>query len=328
MGVLKRRSWPVAAVPLLVTACTSGIDLDTYAPECGDGLREGVEGCDDGNRIGGDGCSAVCTQEAGYICVVPSCDCDRTFDCDESCPCDSECGGSNPTDCTPSLACDEVEGANPPVSRVWQQRCIPLSVDTTGKVFSLEENRQALEDAIGAWTADCSDLQFVFAGETGHEFGLDWDNPDLQRNTVTSADNDRDVDTTGVRGLVGITATTYLIPTGEILDADIVLNAVQYNFGTSCGAKTTMHLPSVLTGLLGSALGFAEVDDPTSSVNRTINPCDTAMADISDADRARLCSVYPYRRSSNACHAPPGSYLDVEPSPLPFRDQCARLGFE
>ncbi len=57
----------LAVLALGATACAAGV---SQAPECGDGVLQGVEElCDDGNLLPGDGCDASCIPEAGYSCV-------------------------------------------------------------------------------------------------------------------------------------------------------------------------------------------------------------------------------------------------------------------
>jgi hypothetical protein len=107
-------------------------------------------------------------------------------------------------------------------------------------------------------------------------------------------------------GTIALTTVSFLPSTGEIVDADIELNAAEQTFTTSERAIVT-DLLSALTHEAGHVLGLAHSDDPQATMfpetGSTIR-----LRTLEPDDEAAICAVYPSARdAAPLCSADPGA---------------------
>ena len=325
-----RRNRTILWFFLVSCGCTSGIDLEPFASDCGDGHRAGIESCDDGNRSPGDGCSSICTAEAGNLCAPEPCSCDLTSVCDESCVCDPEC----PTPrvgsvCTTNNECALTDRTDvPPPSLVWQQRCLPYFLNAAPQFMQRLEAAAAI--AASAWRSECSDIALVVVGTTDQT--IDFTPTGTQQNVITFAATESEAARAEfARGMLSTAIITYARATGEIIDTDIALNGVNFDFSDSCvDVPGSFSTARAISFELGISLGFVgRPSDSSALLSEFLSPCDHAAPQLSPLDEALLCSVYPISRWSNTCRAPDAGYLTqlADLDVTRYRDQCGTHGY-
>jgi len=293
--------------------CTTGLEGDAFEAICGDGRWEGIEACDDGNRTDGDGCSAACTAETSYLCAPAACPCDQTPACDTGCACDLTCpGGAATSSCRANGRCRRLPSEQQPTA-VWRQRCVPFSVNEA--VDERSELSAAIPRAMSAWSAPCSDIELRLEGRTQAQRATSSTTATRNVNVIELVTSPQTLaERTIPPEFVGAAFSSYIIATGELLDVDIVLNGVNFQFMEACGGgPRTVGPQNVLAYMFGEGLGFSGIADETSIMNREVDMCRVDDAALSPADRGLLCSVYPRGRESNTCRPPPDGYLEGTP---------------
>ncbi len=107
----------------------------------------------------------------------------------------------------------------------------------------------------------------------------------------------------------GVTIVTYEPTTGEITDADILLNGAERDFAFGQGART-YDVGNVLTHELGHLLGLGHSEDPEATMFALSRPGETAKRSLSDDDVAGFEELYGAGVAPAAmatCRAVPGA---------------------
>ncbi len=205
----------------------------------------------------------------------------------------------------------------------WNTRTIDMVIYEPPEVHKkiTQEQFTAIENSMRAWEhPDISDIQFRIVGVTddnevgrgdGAASGCFW-------NTIIFRTDYWE----GAYEQVALTITQYDPETGVIYDADLLLNAVNFNFGTSesyplkgtadyssqCdkqlfGKLGTYDLQNTVTHELGHVIGFdhsGDLDlsgDPSKALNATMyfsaQPCETNKRVLTFHDLSGLHKVYP-----------------------------------
>lgn len=110
---------------------------------------------------------------------------------------------------------------------------------------------------------------------------------------------------------IAITTTSFDPETGQILDADIELNAPSFFLSTVNGpvcpqdaqAMTCVatDLQSVMTHEVGHLLGLAHVNDPASTMGGAYRSGELSKRTIDPGSQRFLCDVYPAGQPSRTC---------------------------
>jgi len=232
--------------------------------------------------------------------------------------------------CTPVT---DAEGrpVSPPVSQVWNQRCIPYYINRGGTLFSGDARRQLLAQSFQVWDGNpCTDLDFVDLGYTNDTVEFDPRTRDNQ-NVIISIEDPAEIPKYFPdANMVAITITAFSTASGEIFDADIVVNGSDFDFvdvddEAACRADSNppFDLRAILIHEMGHFIGFDHESDTESTMFFSAPPCETKKRTLTDDDILGLCTVYASGQPPMTCAEPSIAYDDVEGASL-FRDQCAR----
>ena len=227
------------------------------------------------------------------------------------------------------FVCTAVPNSSPPLTQVWNQRCLPYRINTNGAFFSRSANQSIVRRSFEEWSSpSCTDLVFQFNGSTnqGAEFdpdaGASNQNVVLATNTVAEA-----IALIGEPNLLAITLTSFSVETGEILDADIIINAATFTFEevadpATCQSRGELvfDLANTMVHEIGHFIGFDHTPDNQATMFETASACEVLKRDLNATDLDGLCTVYADGMPPQTCDPAPdygsGGFL------AQFRDQC------
>jgi hypothetical protein len=235
-----------------------------------------------------------------------------------------------------------VTGIGVPVA--WKSPCVTMQIELTNPPPALTAERywNASNLAARAWSHDdvsCTGLSITMAeAPSGSEVGFDGKNVVLFRQSEwcrQPASEDPSRSTCYAANVMAVTSLTKRISTGEIVDADMEINAVNYEWGDLVAnpelAGTVVDFQNTVTHELGHVIGLAhpcllpsdtstplldnhgspELECADPAVPATVNDATMYPAvSLSDVERRTLspddtqaaCDIYPGTRS--ACEAP------------------------
>jgi len=224
-----------------------------------------------------------------------------------------------------SFECSPATGSS--FTQVWNDsnRCLPIAIGRGGAL--VRDRASTVESAFRRWEGSgCSDVQFDFRGRTNGPVGFNPDRDDNENVVVSTTDAEM-VAMFGDRDLLAVTLTSFSTATGEIFDADIVVNDALFDFEQvadpdQCAQqdREVFDLENTLAHEVGHLLGFAHNADEASTLFGSSPPCETRKRSLTPLDVDGLCSVYPSDGPSRACRAP-ATYEVGDTSR--FRDQCS-----
>lgn len=176
----------------------------------------------------------------------------------------------------------------------WSRRTIPFrDLFTAIPGVPTEDARAALNRSVLTWShaGECTNMVLVHRGATWSErTNITGGAPDMENHIVFRATAwPADV---GAQTLA-LTTTVYRRSTGEILDADIDVNAVNHAWSAGPDPTGFDDIENTLTHELGHAIGFAhtEVLDATMFADADLG--ETLKRDLAPDDLDAICSVYP-----------------------------------
>jgi MYXO-CTERM domain-containing protein len=227
--------------------------------------------------------------------------------------------------------CDARDAActSPRPTQAWQQRCIPFYVSTSGSLFDGTAGEQLVIQSFGVWSGqDCTDLDFKFMGRTTEREAWNPNNPADNKNVIASVEDSQD-DFEQEPRLLALTLTRYAVATGEIFDADIIVNAVDHEFddvadGVACRNTTrAFDLRNTLVHEMGHFIGFDHTPVQDATMFASADTCEVAKRDLASDDMMGICAVYPKGGDTRTC-TPAADYTPSGLDPTPFRNQCDR----
>jgi matrixin len=231
-----------------------------------------------------------------------------------------------------AFRCTPVQNTSQPLTQAWAQRCIPYYINQASSLLSGQARRDLIAQSFRVWSSNaCTDLDFVDAGYTSDKAGFNSDEPGSQKNVIWAIENSADLTMFRDPNLIALTLTSFSTDTGEIFDADIMINAVRFKFidvadQRSCDAMLMepagpYDLRNTLVHEMGHFIGFDHDPDITSTMFASALPCETMKRDLNAVDQQGVCTVYPAGQPVRTCKPPPAGYGD----PSQFRNQCERL---
>jgi hypothetical protein len=187
---------------------------------------------------------------------------------------------------------DDVPGGTP---LFWESSTVVIHL-ASSSVPGVEpaDARAAFLSSLRAWSraGGCTRAVFVDGGEvTGLATNLERMSPDMENRVVFRADAwpaELGPET------LALTSAVYRRTTGEIIDADIDMNAVDHAWSISTPPLDGHDdVDNTLTHELGHVLGFAhsEVEDATMYARAEL--AETSKRDLAEDDITAVCDVYP-----------------------------------
>ena len=181
----------------------------------------------------------------------------------------------------------------PPI--FWRGRFITYSIDLAGcPDTDMGQTRSAVVRSFNTWESQaCTDIFFSYAGlvddvEPNH-FTQEADGINLVM-WLLEWPEDWSPDS------LAQTSFVWNERTGEILDADIVLNGEHFYWTAS--SQTVTDIENVLTHEIGHLLGFGHTSDPGSTMYDGYVEGETEKRDLDATDIRGLCEIYPAGRST------------------------------
>jgi hypothetical protein len=226
--------------------------------------------------------------------------------------------------------CTNVPGSNPRLTQAWNQRCLPYYLGNAGTLLDGEERRQLVLQSFRVWsTPPCTDLTFVDFGYTDQDPGFNPQRKDNQ-NIVVSIEDEGTASQLFTRGELAITITSFNTATGEIFDADIMINANDFAFDDHADRQSCEDRPlksydlrNTLVHEIGHFIGFEHDNDENSTMFASAPECEVKKRDLTQDNIQGVCNVYGTNQQTMTC-AGPDTYDKGPGNPEDFRNQCDR----
>jgi hypothetical protein len=222
-----------------------------------------------------------------------------------------------------TFTCMNVPDARPTVSLVWQRRCLGYFLYEGDTLAESETYRRLIAQTFSTWTTPaCTDLTIGLAGTVPLGFIEDG----VPRSSIHAVDSDTDPALDLIpEGAVAITLTEFLPRTGEIIEADTLLDAVHFALVdlrdiNQCTLPPENQRPfdlrNIITHEAGHFLGFGHVSERTATMYFQSDPCEIQKRTLDPIDEQGVCVVYPAGQPSRTCNPPVGGYPEAPQSPL------------
>lgn len=233
---------------------------------------------------------------------------------------------------TPATAeaylCTVAPDTNPTISQAWtmSNRCLPYYIANDGTLLAGEERRLLVAQSFSVWSEpSCTDITFEDFGYTDQEPGFNPERDD-NKNLIISIEDERRAGELFTGGELAITMTAFNKATGEIFDADIMINNATFPFADvsdveGCKAMDPMpyDLRNTLIHEIGHFIGFEHDSNPESTMFLSAPECEIKKRDLTQDNILGVCQVYPSLQPTMTC-APPPTYDGQDVSR--FRAQC------
>lgn len=187
----------------------------------------------------------------------------------------------------------------------WRAVTIPYVVDGAGSDdLTGEAQFDAIHRSFATWQdVPCSYIAFRFDGKK-QPAPVGFQQGGSNVNAVTWVESNWAHSSRAI----AVTLTTFDCNTGQIFDADILLNGAQFRFSTG-GQVGRADVQNTVTHEIGHFLGFDHSPDPESTMYADAPLGETKKRDLSADDVQGLCDVYRVGNEprDGGCSAGPGS---------------------
>jgi hypothetical protein len=184
----------------------------------------------------------------------------------------------------------------------WGEDEVSFAIAAEGaRDLSIEDAEHAVIAGFDAWAhTPGAALRFRYDGRVpGLQPGYDRYDPDGNRNAVVWSRDDWAHDPDAL----AITLTLFRVSTGELVDADIVVNEKAYRWGV--GADADNDLQNTLAHEVGHFIGLAHSDVHEATMYPHAGAHAVEKRDLSDDDVAALRALYPGEAPAPAPEALP-----------------------
>lgn len=178
-----------------------------------------------------------------------------------------------------------------------------LDVDQASAALAVRRSFDTWQTQVLADGELCTDLELVFDGSpVGYSSNLYGGGPSGDgQNSIIWRDDSQDATwpapgSTVSQEALAVTTLIYRKTTGEILDADIDFNAVNFVFTTDDPpGRVITDIQNTLTHEAGHFIGLAHNNtDPDATMYGSADPGETKKRDLSADDNDAVCTIYPY----------------------------------
>lgn len=210
----------------------------------------------------------------------------------------------------------------------WSSLCLYYGVQQDGsdrRQISASTTSNLMEQSFDAWmNADCGSATPPFVVQSIGEIGCDQpefncDPDDHNTNTVMFRDDVWHYDSAAL----AITTLTVDVRDGTILDADMEVNTLGFNFSVGDGLVNN-DLLSVLTHESGHFLGLSHSNVGGSTMYPGYSSRETTQRSLDPDDIAGICEIYPPDRSITCAPAVAQSTECVGNSECPESEKARR----
>lgn len=188
----------------------------------------------------------------------------------------------------------------------WERRSIEFRDEFT-RIPNVESNaaRLALGASLATWShaGDCTDIALTHIGQADTDrTNLSGGAPDRENRVVFRA---TDWPLRVGPQTLAVTTLIYRRASGEIVDADIDVNAVNHPWSALTVPAGTNDIENTLTHEFGHVLGFAHSDVLEATMFAHADLDETLKRDLAPDDLDAVCTVYP-PHPTNTCAASSG----------------------
>ncbi len=179
----------------------------------------------------------------------------------------------------------------------WSERVIPLQpANDTSEDLTSAEVQTAIVDALHQWetAGGCTDLRFDILGEPANlETNLTSEQRDNRNKIVWRED-----EWMGSPEALAVTTLVYRRTSGQIVDADIDVNGVDFDWTSAVTTATINDAQNTLTHEFGHLIGLAHTPVAEATMFGSSPEGEITKRDLADDDVDAVCFVYPAGRTS------------------------------
>ncbi|MBW2262088.1 MAG: matrixin family metalloprotease [Deltaproteobacteria bacterium] len=187
----------------------------------------------------------------------------------------------------------------------WVEECVYFTLAAPGSddVDDLEALTEAVRRGFEVWNVDCSAMRFVYGGDSDClEAGFTPGRPHANLVIWLEDEWPYDVD---LGDALAATSVYYNPDTGEILDADVEFNGVDFEWTTE-GLPGRRDVWNTMAHEAGHVLGLDHVDIEEATMYVFSVPGDTQKRDLDPDDVDGVCTIYAPGTDLEPCPPPPG----------------------